>query len=107
VKPVIPRAQADRDVNDAVTYYLNEGSEQAALNFIDALEQAYGHISRHPGTGSPRYGHELSLAGLRCWPLARHPYLIFHVERPDHVDVWRVLHEHRDVPAWMRDADIW
>jgi toxin ParE1/3/4 len=106
VKPVVPRAQADRDVDDAVAYYLNEGSEQAALGFIDALEQAYGHIRRHPGTGSPRYAHELSMPGVRCWPMSRYPFLIFYVERPGHVEVWRVLHD-SDVPAWMRDADLW
>jgi toxin ParE1/3/4 len=70
VKPVVPRAQADRDVNDAVAYCLNEDSERAALGFVDALEQAYGHISRHPATGSPRYAHELNLPGLRFWPIA-------------------------------------
>lgn len=54
-KPVIPRAQAHRDVDDAIAYYLSEDAEQAALGFIDALEEAYGHIGRHPATGSPRY----------------------------------------------------
>ncbi|HEY8332752.1 MAG TPA: type II toxin-antitoxin system RelE/ParE family toxin, partial [Tardiphaga sp.] len=56
-----------------------------------------------PATGSPRYAHELNLPGLRCWPLTRYPYLVFHVERPDHVDVWRVLHAGRDIPAWMHE----
>ena len=49
---------------------------------------AYVHIGRHPATGSPRY-----------------PYLVFHVERSDHVDVWRVLQGQRDIPAWMQDPE--
>jgi toxin ParE1/3/4 len=106
VKPVVPRAQADRDINAAVAYYLNEDSEQAALGFVDALEKAFAHLSRHPATGSPRYAHELSLPDLRFWPMSHYPYLIFYVERPDHIDVWRVLHGQRDVPAWMRDPDV-
>jgi toxin ParE1/3/4 len=106
VKPVVPRAQADRDINDAVAYYLNEDSEQAALGFVDALEKAFAHISRHPATGSPRYAHELSLPDLRFWPMSRYPYLIFYVEGTDHIDVWRVLHGQRDIPAWMRDPDV-
>jgi toxin ParE1/3/4 len=106
VKPVVPRAQADRDINEAVAYYLNEDSEQAALGFVDALEKAFAHLSRHPATGSPRYAHELSLPDLRFWPMSHYPYLIFYVERPDHIDVWRVLHGQRDVPAWMRDPDV-
>jgi toxin ParE1/3/4 len=101
-KPVVPREQADQDVDDALAYYLAEGAEPAALGFIDALEKAYVHIGRHPATGSPRYAHELDLPGLRSWPLTRYPYLVFYVERPDHIDVWRVLHGQRDIPAWMQ-----
>lgn len=104
-KPVIPREQANRDVDDAVAYYLGEATEAVALGFIHALEQAYTHISRHPATGAPRYAHELNLPGLRIWPLTRYPYLVFYVERPNHIDVWRVLHGQRDIPAWMLEPD--
>lgn len=105
-KPVVPREQASRDVDGALAYYLTENAESAALGFVDALEQAYTHISRHPGTGSPRYAHELNLPGLRFWPLTRYPYLVFFVERADHVDVWRVLHGQRDIPAWMHEPEV-
>ena len=102
---VILRAQADRDVHQAIDHYLDEGAEQAALKFIDALEQAIWHIERHPATGSPRYAHELDLPGLRCWQLKGYPYLVFYVERDDHVDVWRLLHGSRDIAAWMQVPD--
>jgi toxin ParE1/3/4 len=102
-KPVVPREQAHRDIDQAIAYYLGEDAGPAALRFIDALQQAYGHIGRHPGAGSPRYAHELNLPGLRYWPLTRYPYLVFYVERPDHVDVWRVLHAGRDISAWMHE----
>lgn len=75
------------------------------MGLIDALEQAYKHISRHPTSGSPRYAHELNLPGLRSWPLTRYPYLVIYVERADHIDVWRVLHGHRDIPAWMQEQE--
>jgi toxin ParE1/3/4 len=104
-KAVVPRAQATRDVDEAIAFYVGERAVQAAMGFIDALEQAYDHIGRHPGTGSPRHAHELNLPGLRAWSLTGYPYMVFYVERPDHVDVWRVLHEQRDIPAWMQDAD--
>lgn len=104
-KPVLPRERACRDVDEAVAYYLGEGGERAALGFIDALEKAYAHIGRHPAAGSPRYAHELDLPDLRAWALARYPYLVFSVEHPDHIDVWRVLHGQRDIPAWMREPD--
>ena len=103
VKPVIPREVANRDVAEAIAYYVSQGAEQAALGFIDALEQAYAHLGRQAATGSPRYAHELNLPGLRSWSLTRYPYLIFYVERNDHIDVWRVLHGQRDIPAWMQE----
>lgn len=104
-KPVIPGEQASRDVDEAVAHYLNEAGESVAVGVIDALEKAYGHIARHPATGSARYAHELSLPGLRVWPLSRYPHLVFFVERPDHIDVWRVLHGQRDIPAWMQEPE--
>jgi toxin ParE1/3/4 len=105
-KPVIPRERADRDVNEAVDFYLSENAPEAALGFIDALEQAYGHIAHHPQTGSSRYGGELNLPGLRFWPLKKYPLLVFYLERSDHIDVWRVLHGQRDIPASMREPDL-
>lgn len=102
-KAVIPREQANQDVDEAIGYYVSERAEQAALGFIDALEQGYAHIGRHPATGSPRYAQELNLPGLRFWPLSRYPYLVFYVEHLNHVDVWRVLHAQRDIPAWMQE----
>lgn len=103
-KPVIPRQAALRDVEEALSWYLAQGATVAALGFIDALEHAYGHIGRHPATGSPRYAHELNLPGLRFWPLSRYPHLVFYVEHHDHVDVWRVLSSERDLPEWLRGA---
>jgi toxin ParE1/3/4 len=105
VKPVIPRSQADRDVRQAIGYYLAQDAPDAALNFISALESAYTHIARQPQAGSPRYGHELNLPGLRFVPLHGFPHLVFYVEREDHVDIWRVLHGQRDIPSWMQVLD--
>ena len=104
-KPVIPRELANRDIDAAIKHYLRENAEQAAIGFIDALEQAYAHIGRNPATGSPRYAHELNLPGLRFWPLTHYPHLIFYIERDDRIDVWRVLHGQRDIPAWMHEPD--
>ncbi len=104
-RPVIPRERAVRDVEEAVQYYLEEGAVPVALGFIEALEQAYTHIGRHPATGSPRYAHELNLPGIHFRRLARYPHLVFYIERNDHIDVWRVLHGRRDIPAWLQESD--
>ena len=105
MKPVSERDEARRDIESAFLYSVEEHGETVALCLIDELERAYTHIGRHPGTGSPRYAHELNLPGLRFWPLSRYPLLIFYVERPHDVDVWRVLHAQRDVAAWMQKPE--
>ena len=74
-----------------------------ALGFIESLQQTYDYIGRHPQTGSLRYAHALNLSGLRMWQLKRYPYLVFYIEQNDHIDVWRVLNSHSDIPEWMRD----
>ncbi|SEE44787.1 toxin ParE1/3/4 [Jiangella alba] len=93
------RERVTQDVDDAISFFLKEHAQRAAADFIDALEGAYGLVGRHPEVGSTRYGHELDLRGLRTVPVDGFPYLGIYVERDDHVDVWRVLHTKRDIPA--------
>ena len=97
MKPVVPRQRAERDIEDAFNGYLSAAGSEIAVAFVDDLEQAMGHISRQPGSGSPRYAHELNIPGLRHWSLRKYPHLIFYVEFSSHVDVWRVLHSHSDI----------
>ena len=104
-RPVVLRELASRDVDEAIAYYLTEADDRVALRFIDAMERACGHISRHPASGSLRYAVELNLPGLRAWPLRRFPHIVFYVETKDRLDVWRVLHAARDIPSWMPDTD--
>lgn len=105
-KPVRLRLVARQDIDGAIDHYLAEAGRDIAFGFIAALEAALEHMGRHPATGSPRHGHDLALPGLRSWPLRRYPYLIFYIEGADHLDVWRVLHAERDIPASLRGPDI-
>ena len=101
-RPVVPRALAQQDIDAAISHYQAEGGEALALRFIDALQQAFRRIGAHPGIGSLRYAYELGLDGLRAWPVRRFPFVVFYREQPDHLDVWRVLHAERDIPAWVQ-----
>ena len=102
-KPIVPRERARQDIDQAIEYYAVEAGEGVALGFIDALEKAYRLIATRPATGSSLYGHELGLPGLRSRRMKRYTYLIFYIDRGDHVDVWRVLHAQRDIPVRMRE----
>jgi toxin ParE1/3/4 len=99
VKPVRTRAAADRDVDEALDYYMAEAGERVAASFARAVETAYRVIGDRPRTGSPRHGEQMHFEGLRTRRLGRFPYLVFYVERPRHIEVWRVLHAQRDIPT--------
>ncbi|MFC4251420.1 type II toxin-antitoxin system RelE/ParE family toxin [Sinimarinibacterium flocculans] len=101
MKPLRWHPQARRDVDDAAAWYAGQGGLALELAFADALEGAIKQIARHPGTGSSRYADVLKAHALRFWPLKKFPYLIFYVEREQYIDISRVLHAQRDIPAWM------
>jgi toxin ParE1/3/4 len=101
---LVLRELARSDVDETIDFYLREAGERVALGFVDALERTFRSIADRPAAGSPRYAHELNLPGLRSWSLRRYPFLVFYVERDDQIDVWRVLHSQRDIPAWLQGA---
>ena len=101
-RSVVPRQAAVDDVHAAIEHYRAEVGPDVAVAFVDAVEQTFDLLARHPAVGSPRYAHELDLPGLRSQPIAGFPFLAFYVERADHVDVWRILHGHRDIPESLQ-----
>ncbi|QDI04316.1 type II toxin-antitoxin system RelE/ParE family toxin [Xanthomonas cerealis pv. cerealis] len=101
MKPVRWRPLARRDADEAAAWYGEQGGPTLELAFVDALEAAIKTIARHPGIGSSRHAVLLKLQHMRFWPLTGFPYLVFHVQRQTHIDLWRVLHVQRDIPAWI------
>lgn len=93
---------ARRDAADIVSYYRNEGGADLALRFSRSLQNAIGHIRTHPESGSLRFAAPTGIAGLRVWPLAGFPYLIFYSITGSDVLILRILHTARDVPASLR-----
>ncbi len=105
VKPVQLLRTAAGDIDAALSYCRREGGEPMANRFVDALEAELGRIGRHPLIGSLRYSYELGIPALRNWPLTGFPYIVCYVDRAGSVDVWRVLHARRDIPAWLAPPD--
>jgi toxin ParE1/3/4 len=104
-KPLVERRLARRDIEDAIDFYAAEAGEAVALEFVDALEATYRLIADHPAAGSTRYAFELNLPDLRSRRVRGFPYIVFYVERADDIDIWRVLHGHRDIPEWLQEPD--
>ena len=74
---------------------------QTALDFVDALEAAIKHVRNDPNSGSLRFAFELEIPELRSCPLQKFPYLVFYVPQADRIDIWRILHARRDIPAYL------
>lgn len=105
-KSIVPRESARRDVENAVDYYAREAGAQVATSFVDALQSTFGLIAKHPASGSLRYAYELGLPDLRSMTLKAFPYIVFYLEQADYVDVWRILHAKRDIPAWLQNPEV-
>lgn len=103
--PVVLTAKARQEVRRITAWYRKEGGALLALRWAASVETAVRHIGANPKTGSTRYATLLKLESLRFWPLKGFPYLVFYLERNAHIDIWRVLHAQRDIPAWMGDHE--
>ena len=96
------RPIAIADVDAIVGRYLAEGSTALALRFADTLDHALRQIALDPGDRLAPLRQRTAPRQLRVWPLRRFPHLVFYVEEPGQIDVWRILHGSRDIPATLR-----
>ncbi|TAN49353.1 MAG: type II toxin-antitoxin system RelE/ParE family toxin [Methylococcaceae bacterium] len=104
IKPIRVRPLADIEM-DAHADYIARDNLGAALRFLDAAQAAFDQISDHPSIGSRRYAYSPLLEDLRVWAVPDFEnYLVFYLERSDHVDVLRILHAARDIPAALRET---
>lgn len=92
-------------MEDIVGYLAADAGSRAALGFVDALEAGLRYLASASNSGSLKFGFELGIPELRAWRLRRQPYVVFYVPLDDRIDVWRVLHERRDIPASFNAND--
>lgn len=104
-KRVIPRLVAQNDLEQAFDYYLDSADAGVAEEFASDFARTTRLISEFPELGSPRYSFDTGLEEIRFWSMKKFPYLIFYIEAEHHIDVWRVLHSHMDIPEHLNDSD--
>ncbi|WIG54684.1 MAG: hypothetical protein OJF61_000470 [Rhodanobacteraceae bacterium] len=102
-RTIIRRQLARTDIEQAAAYYFDTAGLAVAERFVVAVETAAAHAATHPEAGSARYAQTLDRPGLRFWSVKGFPYLVFYLDGGDYLDVWRVLHAERDIPAWLRE----
>lgn len=99
MKPGVIRPQAEIDLIDITQWYADQGGLALAERFFQSAYEAVKTIERMPGIGSPRLGQLAGLDGLRSWPVKDFPVRWFHFDRPDFVDMVRLLGERQDIAA--------
>jgi toxin ParE1/3/4 len=97
-----PRAREDRRTE--LRHYREEAGERVSLRLVDAMREALEALSRHPAMGSPLLGRALGVEGLRTWRVIGFPLTFWYFERPDHVDVVRLVGQRQD-PAGLSDYE--
>lgn len=92
-----PRARDDI-IRQFRWYLVSQAAPEAAVRFMNAVEESVRQVCRMPHSGAPRKVRSPSLKGLRVWPVQGfEEILIFYVVQGDTVRVIRVLHGKRDV----------
>lgn len=99
------RPQADRDIDQAVDYYVVEGGLDLGLRFLVAIEQAFETICAYPEIGVRLELPDPRLSSVRSLEVASfHAYRIYYLPRTFAIDVLRVLHSARDIDGILFDG---
>jgi toxin ParE1/3/4 len=95
--------KAQEDVLE-ITRYIASGSLRAAEGFREALEHAYSTLEAMPYLGASRsFGHP-RLFDVRLWPIPKfEKYLLLYRPHPDSIEIVRVVHGARDLPALLAE----
>lgn len=103
---LIRHEHALNDLEELASFIARD-SLPAALRLLDAAERAFSQIREMPGIGaSIRYASP-RLDGVRRWPIPGYPnHLVFYRCTEDRIEILRVLHAARDIPATLLDEAI-
>lgn len=103
MKPARLRPAAREDRRQHVRWYRHQAGTAVATKLVDALRQSLQLLTREPRVGSPRAGELIGMPGLRCWRITGFPLLWVYVDRPDELDVLRLLGERQNVHELLAD----
>ena len=102
-KPVVLSDRALVDLAQIVRRYTSAASTDVARSFVRAAEDAFQHLSLFPASGSTRLDLPSDWPELSAWPLTGFPYLLFYAVNDDTINIYRILHTARDIPASLTD----
>lgn len=95
MKSVRVSAQA-RDETTDIARYISQDNPDAALRWLDVIEEAYLRISEFPESGRLRRDIGGPQSELRSRVVMQN-YLILYAVRADHVEILHVVSGYRDI----------
>ena len=102
-RQIVIRPKASDDLDDQFAYIPKDNID-AALRFFDATRETISQLAKMPGIVSPV--ENFSLAGLRKRAVKGfNKHLIFYHTQDDCIEVVRILHAARDLPA-VFDSEV-
>lgn len=99
---IILERHAEEDFTEH-TDYIARDNPAAAIDFIEAVEQALSRLADMPEIGSARPFRHSRLEGIRMWPVPQFQnYLIFYRVRGEEIQVLRILHAAQDYTRFFQ-----
>lgn len=106
MKPAELRPLAEADLVERARHYLGAGGSELGTRFFDAAIAALRSIEEAPGIGSPRIGELIGVPEVRRVGVHGFPCGWLYVERPQVLDVVRLLADRQEVAVLLGlDAD--
>jgi toxin ParE1/3/4 len=84
--------QAHTDIAH-IHQYIARHNTYAATSVVRQIRSTSRLLARHPGLGR-----ETDIPGVRVFPTARYPYLVYHRVREDEVIIIHIRDGRRDAP---------
>ena len=89
------------DVAAQAHYLASAASRAVALRFLNDFDAALVRLREFPRIGTLWPSDNPELQGLRRLQMRTFPVSIFYLDREPHVEIVRVLHGNRDLPALL------
>jgi len=91
------RPQARRELQQIVTYLLENAGLEVARRFRQCATETFHNLAQTPGMGAPRKVRRPEFAGVRMWRVKDFDnYLIFYFPRKGGISIERVIHAKQD-----------
>src|SRR5947209_4264737 len=102
IREIIYSPRADFDV-DSHFAKISSDHLDAAVRFLDAVDDAVRKLARMPGMGAPR-DFDLPTKNLRSWPIKGfRNFLIFYRFSDERIEIIRIVHGAQDITAELSE----